>query len=275
MFESDHWKYVVFQFGFYWTAPGLGGPHPTYRGLCCCVSFCPHLWWLYVPKFLGEMVSWEDKVSQALCFGGLASHSPFLMWRLFKDFCLSYLNIGLPSLESCLSSHQEEVGPMGGESVDKIWEGHALLCFFPGGKHLFSASLGTCSLLHYLGLWDCHSYSQRAICRLELDFGLGWKRWWLAPELLSPILTASALFILPSPVTAAGERAIAGGPQSIWSLVWHWHIYANTCALRRRKIKSGSPKIRQTQSKGLNKENHVLSGAKIGYRVHFQDFMTP
>lgn len=179
---------MVFHFGFYWTAPGLGGPHPTCRGLCCCVLFPPHLWWLYVPKFLREMISWEDKVSQALCFGGQASHSPFLMWRLFKDFCSSYLNIGLPSLESCLHSHQEEVRPMGGESVEKMWEGHALLCFFPGGKHLFSASLGTCSLLHYLGLWDCHSYSQRAVCRLELDFGLGGKRWCLALQLLSPIL---------------------------------------------------------------------------------------
>lgn len=51
------------------------------------------------------------------------------------------------------------------------------------------------------------------------------------------------------------------------------YLYQHVC-LEEKKDKVGLPQIRQTQSKGLNKENHVLSGTKIGYRVHFQDFMT-
>ena len=39
--------------------------------------------------------------------------------------------------------------------------------------------------------------------------------------------------------------------------------------LEQKKDEVNPTKIRQTESKGLNKENHVFSGTKIGSRVRF------
>lgn len=56
------------------------------------------------------MISQEEKVSQALCFGSLVSHSPFLMERPSKDLCSSNMNIELPFF-----------GPFPEFSLGRIW----------------------------------------------------------------------------------------------------------------------------------------------------------
>lgn len=57
------------------------------------------------------MIFQEEKVSQALYFGSLASHSPFLMEKPSKDLCSSNMTIELPLLDLFLSSQWEDFGP--------------------------------------------------------------------------------------------------------------------------------------------------------------------
>lgn len=156
----------------------------------------------------------------------------------------------------------------GWESVDKILEGHDAL-FLPRRQalvhsipwHLFPTSLP---------LSVSWQYFQSTVCRLDLEFALGWERWCLALGLLPPILH-QLYSCYPAQWPLLRREPFLGTLEHLVSNRTLWHIYANTC-LEEKKAKVAPlppPQIKQTEGKSLNKGNHVLSGIKIGCRVHF------